>query len=548
MNSAAKSSTVRLYVTVVGLLSALVGLVGDLVGLLSLLVTTLTRWVQARSCQAEQARASRPRVVAVPSCPAAAPQGGRTAPAPTVYAPPDPAVFVTHAAPARAWLPTPAPVEIKRPSGLTLVPRLQPAAVVPSAAPAPRSFQLPSLDCLTADRASEATGGDPERLQATAALLVATLAQYGVRGTVEDIVPGPTVTTYEVAPAPGTKVSKVAALVDDLALALSSKVRVLAPIPGKSRIGFEVPNEVQTPVGLRSLVEDPRFQAFEGALPVVLGRDTMGQPVYADLATMPHVLVAGATGSGKSVGLNVMLTSLLYRRTPEELRMVMIDPKVVELAPFNGVPHMLLPVVTDMEQAVTALKWAVSEMERRYQLLAKAGTRNLASYNAKVAREGGEKLPSIVLVVDEFADLMAQQGKEVEETVARLAQKARAAGMHVILATQRPSADVLTGTIKANFPSRVAFRVSQGVDSRIILDEQGAEKLVGRGDMLVKLNGSETQRVQCPWVSEEDVSRVTDALRAQGQPVYDEAILSPAKSPRAEAPVNGRKRPALRVA
>ena len=359
--------------------------------------------------------------------------------------------------------------------------------------------------------------------------------------------PGPTVTTYEVAPAPGTKVSKVAALVDDLALALSSKVRVLAPIPGKSRIGFEVPNEVQAPVGLRSLVEDPRFQAFEGALPVVLGRDTMGQPVYADLATMPHVLVAGATGSGKSVGLNVMLTSLLYRRTPEELRMVMIDPKVVELAPFNGVPHMLLPVVTDMEQAVTALKWAVSEMERRYQLLAKAGTRNIASYNAKVAREGGEKLPSIVLVVDEFADLMAQQGKEVEETVARLAQKARAAGMHVILATQRPSADVLTGTIKANFPSRVAFRVSQGVDSRIILDEQGAEKLVGRGDMLVKLNGSETQRVQCPWVSEEDVSRVTDALRAQGQPVYDEAILSPAKSPRAEAPVNGRKRPALRV-
>jgi S-DNA-T family DNA segregation ATPase FtsK/SpoIIIE len=255
---------------------------------------------------------------------------------------------------------------------------------------------------------------------------------------------------------------------------------------------------------------------------------------------MPHVIVAGATGAGKSVGLNVMLLSLLYRRSPAELRLLMIDPKVVELAPYNRMPHMLLPVVTDMTKAVTALKWAVDEMERRYQLLADAGTKNLTTYNAWVERVargetrnpnvGGalpEKLPWIVIVVDEFADLMMQpQGKEVEAAVARLAQKSRASGMHVILATQRPSVDVITGVIKANFPTRIAYRVAQKVDSRIILDEQGAEHLVGNGDMLLKLNGAgEAKRVQCPWVTEEEVARVTDAMRAQGEPVYDHAIL-----------------------
>jgi S-DNA-T family DNA segregation ATPase FtsK/SpoIIIE len=300
-------------------------------------------------------------------------------------------------------------------------------------------------------------------------------------------------------------------------------------------------------------------------LPVVLGRDILGNPVYADLASMPHVIVAGATGAGKSVGLNVMLLSLLYRRSPEELRLLMVDPKVVELAPFDRIPHMLLPVVTDMKQASTALKWAVDEMERRYQMFADAGTKNIATYNAWVERvargeaknpnakvvvakdhngfedvipaakdsdEGvaplPEKLPWIVIVVDEFADLMMQQGKEVEAAVARLAQKARASGMHVVLATQRPSVDVITGVIKANFPTRIAYRVSQKVDSRTILDEQGAEHLLGMGDMLIKLNGTgETKRVQCPWVSEEEVQRVTDFLRKQGEPVYDDNILRP---------------------
>ncbi|HEV3189707.1 MAG TPA: DNA translocase FtsK [Polyangiaceae bacterium] len=427
------------------------------------------------------------------------------------------------------------------------------------------SFELPSVDFLVAEKVDPSLAVDRSKLLADAQTLIETLAHYGVQGKVEDILPGPTVTTYEVSPAAGTKVSKVSSLADDLALALARKVRIVAPIPGKNRIGFELPNERRIKVVLRDLVEDRRFQSLEVPLPIVLGRDILGNPVYADLASMPHVIVAGATGAGKSVGLNVMLLSLLYRRSPEELRLLMIDPKVVELAPFDRIPHMLLPVVTDMKQAANALKWAVDEMERRYQLFADAGTKNIATYNAWVARvvrgdaknpngrvvvakdhnglpeqipaasgtgEGQaplpEKLPWIVAVVDEFADLMMQQGKEVEAAVARLAQKARAAGMHVILATQRPSTDVITGTIKANFPTRIAYRVAQKVDSRTILDEQGAEHLLGMGDMLIKLNGTgETKRVQCPWVSEEEVQRVADFLRTQGEPVYDDNILKP---------------------
>ncbi|MDB4944772.1 MAG: Cell division protein FtsK [Labilithrix sp.] len=427
------------------------------------------------------------------------------------------------------------------------------------------SFTLPSLEMLTPGKVEVGPLFDEEKLRKNAELLVKTLADYKITCKVEEILPGPVVTTYEVSPVAGTKVSKVAALADDLALALAKKVRIVAPIPGKNRIGFELPNEKRLPVIFRDLVEDRRFQTLDVPLPVVLGRDIVGNPVYADLASMPHAIVAGATGAGKSVGLNVMLTSLLYRRTPDELRMLMIDPKVVELAPFDRIPHMLLPVVTDMKQAATALKWAVDEMERRYQLFADAGTKNIGTYNAWVKRviagevknplgkaivgrdhnnlqevlsvrfddpEGvqqmPERMPMIVIVVDEFADLMMQQGKEVEVCVARLAQKARAAGMHVILATQRPSVDVITGMIKANFPTRIAYRVAQKVDSRTILDEQGAEHLLGKGDMLIKLNGTnETRRVQCPWISEEEVQAVTDYLRTQGEPVYDENILKP---------------------
>jgi DNA segregation ATPase FtsK/SpoIIIE, S-DNA-T family len=435
-----------------------------------------------------------------------------------------------------------------------------PAKIVPAVG---HGFRLPLLEML-----DEPAGGripvDEEQLKLTAQMLEKTLSDYGVSGKVEEIHPGPTVTTFEVSPAAGTKVSKVAGLADDLALGLSRKVRIIAPIPGKNRIGFEIPNEHRIPVNLRELIEDRRFQEMKAPLPCVLGRDIIGTPYFADLASMPHVIVAGATGAGKSVGLNVMLVSLLFRKTPEDLRLLMIDPKVVELAPFDRIPHMLLPVVTDMKQAANALKWAVDEMERRYQLFANAGTKNITTYNgwvervrkgeakppkppAKVSAVGAdgleveidaakdgtdvelpEKIPFIVIVVDEFADLMMQQGKDVEVSVARLAQKARAAGMHVILATQRPSVDVITGMIKANFPTRIAFRVAQKVDSRTILDEQGAEHLLGRGDMLIKMNGSnETRRVQCPFCSEEEVQKITDFLRLQGEPVYDEAILKP---------------------
>jgi S-DNA-T family DNA segregation ATPase FtsK/SpoIIIE len=408
------------------------------------------------------------------------------------------------------------------------------------------------------------SGIDRERIVELSHRLEKTLADYGVVGKVIEVHPGPTVTTYEFLPEAGTKVSKVANLADDLALGLSRKVRIIAPIPGKGRIGFELPNDERTPVSLRDLIEDKRFEALseKAPLPVVLGRDIVGAPYYADLASMPHAIVAGATGAGKSVGLNVMLSSLLFRRTPDELRLLMIDPKVVELAPYDGIPHMLLPVVTDMKQAATALKWAVDEMERRYQAFANAGTKNITTYNnwvervargevpppevtevtaldqngapvsVSAAKEGSDgnnlpgKLPYIVIVVDEFADLMMQQGKEVEACVARLAQKARAAGMHVILATQRPSVDVITGIIKANFPTRMAFRVAQKVDSRTILDEQGAEILLGKGDMLIKMNGSnEMRRVQCPFVSEEEVDALTAHLRKQGEPVYHHDIL-----------------------
>ncbi|HEY3499070.1 MAG TPA: DNA translocase FtsK 4TM domain-containing protein [Polyangiaceae bacterium] len=432
-------------------------------------------------------------------------------------------------------------------------------------APAPRrgTFELPSRELFDAPVATTVEV-DREAIFEHARRLEKTLADYGVSGKVCEVRPGPTVTMYEVACEAGTRVSKVASLADDLALGLSRKVRIIAPIPGKSLIGFELPNDERQPVCLRELMEDQRFEklAERAPLPVVLGRDIVGAPFYADLASMPHVIVAGATGAGKSVGLNVMLSSLLCKRTPEELRFLMIDPKVVEPAPFDGIPHMLLPVVTDMKQAATALRWAVEEMERRYQMFADAGTKNIVTYNAWVKRvQDGEipppapeevqaltadgalvtvpaaktgsdgrplpgKLPYIVIVVDEFADLMMQQGKDVEAAVARLAQKARAAGLHVVLATQRPSVDVITGTIKANFPSRIAFRVSQRVDSRTILDEQGAELLLGRGDMLVKLNGStDTVRAQCPFVSEEEVTRLTDYLRKQGTPEYHQAIL-----------------------
>jgi len=434
-----------------------------------------------------------------------------------------------------------------------------------------RDFHLPSTDLLEEPDAS-VIHVDAEQLRENAELLTEKLAAYGVRGRVDEIHPGPVVTMYEFEPQSGTKVSKIAGLADDLAMALAAqKVRIVAPIAGKARVGFELPNDTRQTVHLREILEDRRWEKHLGALPIALGKDIAGQPVYADLSRMPHLLVAGATGSGKSVALNVMLTSILAKKTPEEVRMLMIDPKVVELQVFDGIPHMLLPVVTDMKKAALALRWAVDEMERRYQLFADAGTRNIDTYNRRVDRvlrgdmslekfmpkrkgkvsaqdENGqeilldpidgetadaesftpEKLPYVVVVVDEFADLMMVAAKDVETCIARLAQKARAAGIHVILATQRPSVDVITGMIKANFPARVAFKVSQRQDSMTILGRSGAEHLLGMGDMLMIPPGaSDLQRVHAAFVSEDEVRAVCDYLREQGDPEYREEILKP---------------------
>jgi len=426
-----------------------------------------------------------------------------------------------------------------------------------------RPLEMPSTELLTAPPTAR-VGFDESQLRATADRLIQTLTDYSIDGRVMEIHPGPVVTTYEVLPAAGTKLSKIVRLSDDLAMSLeASKVRIVAPIPGKGRVGFEIPNAVRQTVYFREMVETEAFQKLGGALPVALGKDVVGAPFYADLATMPHLIVAGATGAGKSVGLNVMLTSLLYKRGPEDVRLLMIDPKMVELAVYDGIPHMLLPVVTDMKKATLALRWVVDEMERRYHLFAQTGSRNITTYNERVAKALAEdkplrgadgpvrmkqtgttvavtdadapapvdrpqKLPYILCVVDEFADLIMVAGKDIEAAVARLAQKARAAGIHVILATQRPSVDVITGMIKANFPARIAFKVSQRVDSRTILDQQGAEHLLGRGDMLILPPGaSDLRRVHCAFVNEDEVQRVTDHWRAQARPNYDEDILKP---------------------
>ncbi|MEZ4339585.1 MAG: DNA translocase FtsK 4TM domain-containing protein [Sandaracinaceae bacterium] len=432
-------------------------------------------------------------------------------------------------------------------------------------------FELPPTDLFDAPPAQQIQI-DAAALRANAAQLTEKLEAYRVKGRVDEIHPGPVVTMYEFEPESGTKISKIAGLSDDLAMALAAhKVRIVAPIPGKARVGFELPNDVRQTVFLREVIEDDRWTNLKASLPVAFGKDIAGQPVYGDLAKMPHLLVAGATGAGKSVGLNVMLCSLLSRRSPEEVRLLMIDPKVVELAVFDGIPHMLLPVVTDMKKASLALRWAVDEMERRYQLFADAGARNITTYNKRIEKiESGElsvdkvftsrkgkvkaqgadgqevlldptddeaadanaqipeKLPYVVVVVDEFADLMMVAAKDVEAAIARLAQKARAAGIHVILATQRPSVDVITGMIKANFPARVAFKVSQREDSKTILGRQGAEHLLGMGDMLMIPPGSsDLHRVHSAYVSEDEVKRLCDHLREQGKPVYDEKILEP---------------------
>lgn len=360
-------------------------------------------------------------------------------------------------------------------------------------------------------------------------LLEETLASFGIEGKVVSVSRGPTVTRYEVQPPPGIKVSRIVGLADDLALALAATgVRIEAPVPGKSVVGIEVPNKHTSPVVLREILESDEFQKSRSKLTVGLGRDIAGKPLVADLQKLLHLLIAGATGSGKSVCLNSIITSLLYKADPEEVKLMMIDPKRVELSVYDGIPHLITPVVTDPKEAAGALRWAVKEMERRYQLLSKTGVRNLDAYNRRRRKPEGldEFVPYLVVIIDELADLMLVASADVENSVVRLAQMARAAGIYLIIATQRPSVDVITGLIKANVPSRLAFAVSSQVDSRTILDMGGAERLLGRGDMLFHPIGApKPVRAQGTWVSDTEVEAVAEAWREQGEPEYIEEVI-----------------------
>ena len=415
---------------------------------------------------------------------------------------------------------------------------------------------LPSLEMLKAPTEDpRATLPDQETLDAKAAEVEAVLQEFGVRGEIQKVRPGPVVTLYELTPAPGVKSSRVIGLADDIARSMSAVSARIAVIPGQNALGIELPNEIRQTVYFRELLEDKSFNAQTGRLNLALGKDIGGTPVTVDLARMPHLLVAGTTGSGKSVAINTMILSLLFRLSPERCKFIMIDPKMLELSIYEGIPHLLAPVVTEPKKAIVALKWTVKEMEERYRSMARLGVRNIDGYNTRLA-EAREKeealtrrvqtgfdpetgrpqfedqpldlhpLPYIVVVVDELADLMLVAGKEIEATIQRLAQMARAAGIHLIMATQRPSVDVITGTIKANFPTRISFQVTSKIDSRTILGEQGAEQLLGQGDMLYMASGGRVTRVHGPFVSDREVEKVVEFLRSQGEPQYLEEVTA----------------------
>jgi len=415
-------------------------------------------------------------------------------------------------------------------------------------------FELPTLDFLAAPRAVDPrTKINTEALEQNARVLEGVLDDFGIRGDIIHVRPGPVVTLYELEPAPGIKSSRVIGLADDIARSMSAIAARVAVIPGKNAIGIELPNARREMVFLREMLAANDFEQSKARLPIGLGKTIGGEPVVVDLSRMPHLLVAGTTGSGKSVAINTMILSLLYRLTPEECRLIMIDPKMLELSIYDGIPHLLTPVVTDPKKAVVALKWTVREMEDRYRKMSKVGVRNIDGYNARVGqakargeiltrtiqtgfdKETGEAIyeqedlpldpiPYIVVIIDEMADLMMVAGKDIEGAVQRLAQMARAAGIHVIMATQRPSVDVITGTIKANFPTRISFQVTSKIDSRTILGEQGAEQLLGQGDMLYMAGGGRIQRVHGPFVSDEEVEKIVSHLKLQGRPDYLDAI------------------------
>ncbi len=431
---------------------------------------------------------------------------------------------------------------------------IQASAAVVEEDAKPKTLELPPVSLLDYVQGERAVI-DPEKLRENAQRLVKTLKEYGIEGSVREIRPGPVVTMYEYVPAPGIKISKIAGLADDLAMSMAAlRVRIVAPIPGKGAVGIEIPNEVRETVYLKEIVAHDAFKKSGGGLTMALGKDIEGNAYAANLAKMPHLLVAGATGTGKSVSINAMIMSILFKATPEEVRMIMVDPKMLELSVYEGIPHLLLPVVTDPKKAALALRWAVEEMERRYEILSSTGVRNIDGYNEKLAaaKENGkpliipakkegeedrvcESMPYIVVIVDELADLMMVASREVEGSIMRLAQMARAAGIHLILATQRPSVDVLTGVIKANFPTRIAFQVASKHDSRTIIDGNGAEHLLGRGDMLYLSPGvGGIKRVHGAFVSDQEVERTVAFWKEQAKPQYDESILAPRPEDNAE--------------
>jgi S-DNA-T family DNA segregation ATPase FtsK/SpoIIIE len=433
-------------------------------------------------------------------------------------------------------------------------PRKKPASRAPSRKSSDR-FELPPISVLTAPKASDRQPLSRSELDSNSRALEGVLGDFGVRGEIVKAHPGPVVTLYELEPAPGIKSSRVIGLSDDIARSMSALSARVAVVPGRNAIGIELPNPHREKVYLRELLAVKDYAETVAKLPLCLGKNIGGDSIIVDLARMPHLLIAGTTGSGKSVAINTMILSLLYRLRPDQCRLIMVDPKMLELSVYDGIPHLLTPVVTDPKKAVVALKWAVREMEERYKKMSKLGVRNIDGYNARLkeARSKGEELtrtvhtgfdketgkaiyeeekldldplPYIVIIVDEMADLMMVAGKDIEGAVQRLAQMARAAGLHVVLATQRPSVDVITGTIKANFPTRISFQVTSKIDSRTILGEMGAEQLLGQGDMLYMAGGGRISRVHGPFVSDEEVEKVVRHLKTQGQPEYLEAVTA----------------------
>ncbi|HEY9202990.1 MAG TPA: DNA translocase FtsK 4TM domain-containing protein [Sulfurimonas sp.] len=390
----------------------------------------------------------------------------------------------------------------------------------------PKNFKLPSVDFLQKPN-NKAHSVDESELDGKIKFLIEKLAHFKIEGDVVRTYAGPVVSTFEFKPAANVKVSRILNLQDDLAMALSAEtIRIQAPIPGKDVVGIEIPNEKIDTIYLRELLDSKLFKESSSPLTIVLGKDIVGKPFITDLKKLPHLLIAGTTGSGKSVGINAMILSLLYKNSPDKLRLLMIDPKMLEFSIYNDIPHLLTPVITKAKQAIVALNNMVYEMERRYALMSDNRTKNIESYNEKVTKEGGEHLPYIVVIIDELADLMMTSGKDVEHSIARLAQMARASGIHLVVATQRPSVDVVTGLIKANLPSRISYRVGQKVDSKIILDQQGAESLLGKGDMLFTPPGSTgLVRLHAPWSTEEEIEKIVDFIKSQRAPNYDKSFL-----------------------